>query len=424
MNNRFLQFGALLAASAFILGSCKDKDPIDKDNGYGNKTGEFQIAFAVGSDGNATTYVQGKDDLTTGEINFNSYGFEMPSTRTARFYSSSDGAIVYNLDYGGGMIYRFEYKGGQNYTQTHQTNVFVTMGTNNPRWTKIDDNYALLHNASATVNYTDTTNTIFKDRSSKININLVNLSNLAIERNVSYELVLDGEYTADNYAITRIDAPVVANGKVYYGLTMNKYLPAFDSTVTGFINTATLVLDFPSLQNPTIIKTNLAKGATNGYRTPNAHLTESGDIYQASDDGKQTTFLKISNGAYDASYKLDFSQLIGRPTATNGWFYAGNGIAYVPYLKADLGPKSSANWGLARVDFTSKTVVDLEVPANLWLQQYQYSVVKNGIFYIALSPVGGEGNIYMFDVNATAPNAYTLGAKITTGADAFYIGIF
>jgi hypothetical protein len=425
MTNQISKISSIITLSALLFASCKDKEDIKKDETqYGNKTGEFQIAFAVGSDGNSTTYVQGKDDISSGEINFNQYGFEVPSTRTARFYASTDGSVVYNLDYGGGMIYRFAYNGGQNYQQTHQTNVYVTMGTNNPRWTKIDDNYALIHNASAEIKYTDTTNTIFKERTSKITINLVNLKSLDIEKNVNYEFVLDGEYTNNNYAITRIDAPVVANGKVYYGLTMNKYLPQFDSTVSGFINTATLVLDYPSLENPTIIKTNIAKGATNGYRTPNAHVTESGDIYQVSDDGKQTTFLKITNGQYDESYSFDFSAAIGRKTSTNGWFYAGNGIGYIPYLKADLGGKATANWGLARVDLNSKSVVDLEVPANLWLQQYQYSVVRDGIFYIALSPVGGEGHIYMFDVKSTAPNAYTLGAKISTGADAFYIGIF
>lgn len=422
--NKFFKFSLLVAASATVLASCKDKEE-GNNNGYeGDKTGEFQVAFAVGSDGNSTTYVQGLKDISTGEISFSNYGFEVPSTRTARFYSSSDGSVVYNLDYGGGMIYRFAYNGGQDYTQTHQTNVNVTMGTNNPRWTKINDDYALVHNASAVVNYTDSTGTTFKDRTSKVTLNLVKLSNMSIEKNVTHEFLLPAEYQANNYAITRIDCPVVSNGKAYYGLTMNQYDPATQETKSVFIKTATLVVDYPSLENPTIISTEVAKGATNGYRTPNAHTFENGYIYQASDDGKQTTFLRLKDGAYDNNFKLDFSAAIGRQTSTNGWFYAGNGIAYVPYLKADLGGKATANWGLARVDFNNNTIVDLQVPQNLWLQQYQYSVVKDGKFYIALSPVGGEGHIYIWDVNSSAPNAFTKGAKITTGADAFYIGIF
>lgn len=423
--NKFFKFGMIVAASATLLASCKkDKETGEENGNSGDKTGEFQVAFAVGSDGNSTTYVQGLKDISTGEISFNNYGFEVPSTRTARFYSSTDGSVVYNLDYGGGMIYRFKYNGGQDYTQTSQTNVNVTMGTNNPRWTKINDQYALMHNASAVINYTDTAGTIFKDRTSKVTLNLVKLSDMSIEKNVTHEFLLPAEYQAKNYAITRIDCPVVANGKAYYGLTMNQYDPTTQQTKTEFIKTATLVVDFPSLANPTVIATDIAKGATNGYRTPNAHAFENGYIYQAADDGKQTTFLRMKDGAYDANYTLDFSAAIGRQTSTNGWFYAGNGIAYVPYLKADLGGKATANWGLARVDFNNNSVVNLEVPANLWLQQYQNSVVKEGKFYIALSPVGAEGNIYIWDVNSSSPNAFTKGAKITTGADAFYIGIF
>jgi len=45
---------------------------------------------------------------------------------------------------------------------------------------------------------------------------------------------------------------------------------------------ATLVVDYPALTNPKIIRTkvNGAKGDTNGYRTPTAYVDEKGDIYQ------------------------------------------------------------------------------------------------------------------------------------------------
>ena len=70
------------------------------------------------------------------------------------------------------------------------------------------------------------------------------------------------------------------------------------------------------------------------------------------------------------------------------------------------------------------SAVDLNVPDNLWLQQYQSAVVKDGKFYIALSPVGRNGNIYMFDVNSTSKEGQ-LGATLTdTGADQYYIGIY
>lgn len=426
MKKRFNRIGAVLLAITIVMGasSCKkDNDTSIDDKFDGDKTGEFHLAFAVGSDSESATYVQGVSDLTSGSISFNNFGFQMPSTRTARFYSSNDGAYVYNLDYGGGSIYRYKYNSKQDYTKTHQTDVSVAMGTANPRWTKINDDYALLHNVVSTNYYTDVANTIFKERLTKAILTVVDLSDVSIVENTEFNIPLSPAMIAANYFVSRIDAPIVQNGKAYYGVALSKYDPITNTSAANYINTVTLVVDFPSLANPKIIETTLAKGATNGYRTPNAHIDEAGDIYVISDDGSQSTFLKIKDGVYQ-NYTFDFSAAIGRETSTQGWFYAGGGIAYVPYLKADLGAKSSANWGVARVDLYNKTVVDLEVPASLWLQQYQYSVVKDGKFYMALSPVGGAGHIYIFDVKSASTKGYTLGASITSGADAYYIGIF
>ncbi len=424
MNYSKLRNWLLAVSVAFAFTSCSKDDNNDNGTDYaGDKTGEFHVAFAVGSDSQSATYVQGVTDLSTGSISFNNYGFQLPSTRTARFYASNDGAYVYNLDYGGGRIYRYQYNSGQNYTLTNQSDISVVMGTNNPRWTKVNDDYALLHHVVSTNYYKDEAGTIFDKRLTKAILAVINLSNVGIAQSTEFNIPLSDEMIAANYFVSRIDAPVVQNGKAYYGVALSQYNPATDASASNYINTVTLVVDFPSLANPQVIETTLAEGATNGYRTPNAHIDENNDIYVISDDGSQTTFLKIKNGVYD-SYSLDFSAAIGRPTSTQGWFYAGGGIAYVPYLKADLGAKSSANWGVARVDLYNKTVVDLNVPADLWLQQYQYSVVKDGKFYMALSPVGGQGNIYIFDVKSTNSSAYTLGATITTGADAYYIGIF
>jgi len=416
-------FGTLSLVSVALLSlpSCKqDNDKKDEEPG---KSGDFHVAFAVGSDSESSTYVQGLSDLSTGNISFEGFGFELPSTRTARFFASTDGKHVYNLDYGGGLIYRFDYKGGQDYTQTHMTDVSVVMGTANPRWTKVNDQYALIHNVIPENHYADEAGTIFEKRTTKTVLAVVDMSNMGIITNKVFEMPMPAGMTEDNYFVSRIDAPVVLGGKAYYGVAYSQYNPAEDKSTTNYTNTMTLVVDFPSLENPKVITTDLAKGATNGYRTPNAHVDENNDIYLISDNGKNTTFLQIRDGNY-TSYKFDFSAAIGRQTATQGWFYVGNGIGYVPYLKADLGGKADAFWGVARVDLKSKTVVDLNVPSNLWLQQYQYSVVKDGIFYMALSPVGGEGHIYKFDINSTSPNGFEKGASIKTGADAYYIGIF
>lgn len=417
----FIGSASLLAVSMLSFQSCKpEKEKEPEETG---KTGDFHVAFAVGSDSESSTYVQGLNDLSSGNISFEGFGFELPSTRTARFFANSTGSTVYNLDYGGGLIYRFDYKSGQDYTQTHMTDVSVVMGTANPRWTMVNDDYALLHNVIAKNYYADEAGTEFESRQTTTILAVVDMSNMSIVTNKEFMMPMPADMIADNYFVSRIDAPVVVGGKAYYGVAYNKYNPAEDKSTADYTKTMTLVVDFPSLENPKLISTELAKGATNGYRTPNAHIDENNNVYVISDNGKNTTFLQIKDGAY-TSYKFDFSAAIGRQTSTQGWFYAGNGIGYVPYLKADLGAKADAFWGVARVDLNSKTVVDLAVPENLWLQQYQYSVVKDGIFYMALAPVGGEGHIYRFDITSTSPTGFEKGASIETGADAYYIGIF
>jgi len=75
------------------------------------------------------------------------------------------------------------------------------------------------------------------------------------------------------------------------------------------------------------------------------------------------------------------------------------------------------------MDLVNNTVVDLNVPDGLWLTQWQTSVVRDGKFYVALSPVGAPGHIYIFDVNSTSPDA-TLGAATVAGADQYFIGIY
>jgi hypothetical protein len=407
-----------------ITGCKKNK----KEDPEVSAEGQFHIALAVGSGSRSKTYVQSLNDLSTGNISYTGYGFEVPSTRTARIYTSSDAKSLYNLDYGGGQVYKYSAEGGQNYTQVSQTNVQYAIGTANPRWTKVNDQHALLHHV------TPTTKILSNDsltKEVKVRLVSVELNNLTMGSVEEFTAPVDSaEYKTGNY-ISRIDAPVVVNGKAYYGVAKSKVSLSGqeETTITAeYTNATTLVVDYPTLRNPKLITTSNggAKGATNGYRTPNAHVDERGDIYQATTTSAKnfkTHFLRISNGEYD-DYSFDFSAAIGHNTITNGWFYVGNGIAYVPYANSEIGESGDPVWGLARVDLYNKSVVKLNMPENLWLQQYQHSVVKDGKFYIAIAPLGGEGHIYIFDINSTDPNAYTKGASLQTGADAYYIGIF
>ncbi|WP_111447004.1 hypothetical protein [Breznakibacter xylanolyticus] len=421
-----MQLKGFLLMMSLAMGAVACSDDDANDNASSAEGKQFHVALAVGSDSQSQTYVQSLTDLTTGDVSFNGYGFEVPSTRTARIYASNDGGSLYNLDYGGGRIYKYTAGGGQVYTKVEETNVQYAVGSVHPRWTKINEEYALLHNIVTENLYDDNGNYLrTKATAYLVSIKLADMSMGSVEQ---FEVPYDAtEAAAGNY-VMRIDAPVVANGKAYYGLAKRRYNASTGAAVSAtYTNTQTLVVDFPSLANPTLISTSIAKGATNGYRTPASHVDEQGDIYQiltVPNKSYETSILRIRNGAYDESFNFNLSKLLGENTISNGWFYVGNGIGYVPYANSDKGALADPVWSVARVDLKKGTAVKLNLLEGLWLQQYQYSVAQDGKFYMAIAPKGEAGHIYVFDVTSESPDGFTKGAAIQTGADAYYIGIF
>ena len=423
MHNKLKSIAALLLSGAMLFTtSCKEDETVDpgKEEAPG-----YSIAMAVGSGSSSTTYVQSQEDFEAGKIiSFENYGFEVPSTRTARIFTSSDGTSLYDLDYGGGRVYKFDSYGGENYQQVSETNVEYAIGTTHPRWTQLNDDYAMLHYV-ATENVEDSLGNVSKSVTARVMS--ISLQDLDIQNIMEFEMPSTGE--SGNDYVGRIDAPVVVGDKVYYGLSRSGFDPLDpDERVTATnTNVETLVLDYPKLTNPKIISTTAggAKGATNGYRTPVCHVDENDDVYQivttlSEDDN--TFILKISNGDYDDSYSFDLSTALGQDVRAYGWFYVGNGIGYVPY--ANLAIEGDGNYSVARVDVYNKTAIEMNVPENLWLRQYQSGAVIDGKFHMALAPLGEEGNVYIFDPESTSADGFTLGAKLKTGADAYYIGIY
>ena len=434
MKTKFLQCKAVFTAAAVALtalASCsKDNNPepplpvVEKD---------FQLAFASGSGSISGTYLQGLSNLSTGEITFSGKGYSMTSSRTARVFVSTDGSTIYSLNYTEGTIDKLTYNGGDNYTKITTLDASIPLGNKTIRFTKLDDEVGSVHYIAATAVYENETE--YQKHKMTASIGILDLETMQLKPgfNKDIDVVIDAALAAQGYFISRIDAPVVSGGKLYYGAAVSKFNAATgknDATDRAF----TLVLDYPSLTNATAIETTKVKGSTNGYRTPTQHKDEAGDILQMVSGSNETHIVKIRNGQYDTSFDYNLSALLGKGTSSNGWFYAGNGIGYIPYedlskeqIQTGVNPQGepsySAAWGLARMDLNNNTVVDLNVPEKLWLTQYQTSVIRDGIFYISLSPVGGVGNIYMFNIASTNPNA-TLGAKITSGADQYYIGIY
>lgn len=433
---------ALIAGLAFSVTSC-DKDDNDLNQGESDNKGDniettssrkfFNVVVGIDVENSGSTYSAAYSSLSSADtyISFNNWGFIVPSVRTARVYASNAGDYLYNLSYGGGTISKYSVSGGETYGEIKTLDISLAMGTKNPRWTKLNEKYASLHNVATEHIYSDAEKTQYSYTNAQAILTAVDLESFSIILDASETggSVLDFPRTQEdidnNLHAWRIDAPVVTGGKAFYGVNKRSY----DVNTATNISTSdyfctTLVVDYPSLSNPQMITSSVAKGSTQGYRTPVMHVDSKNDIYQIT--AAPSHILKITNGDYDNAYDFDLSAALSMNAGALGWFYVGDGIGYVPFYDIDRGSGSDvAAWGVARIDVYNKTAVKLNLPENLWLYQYQNGVVEDGIFYMAIAPLGGEGNIYMFDVTSDSPDAFTLGARIKTiDTSSAYLGVF
>lgn len=435
----FGKIGRVLAVGILAISvvSCeKDDDTKNDDN---DRTDQyFNVVYSGSSVGGTATWAQA---LTTEEISdpnevitFIGVGYEIPSTRTARVYASEDGRSLYNLDYGGAELSKFDVFGRQDYRMVSERNMYYAIGTTHPRWTKFSEENALIHTVTPAVRIYK------KDEDGKLIIPNeylytesgarlveIELSDMSFDDVQGFTFPRSEEDKEKGLHIGRIDAPVVLNGKAYYGLFKSKYDPDENKNIpTGPYQSTTLVVDYPSLANPTTISSEVAQGSTQGYRIPVSYAIDN-SIYQITD--APSHILKITNGAYDNSYVFNLSEALGFDVGADGWFYVDNGIGYVVYFDAKIGSSSKLMaWGVARVDILNKTAIDMNVPDNLSLGQLQFAKVgADGKLYMALTPIGGNGtpgNIYIFDPTIADKDGFTKGAKLTSGAGGSYIGVF
>lgn len=434
-----LKFILMFSFIAIATTSCEKDDDTDIFENRSRSDFYFNVVISTSTEGNTETYVQSLQDSVISEdtynINFSGFGFEVPSTRTARVYASNNGTILYNLNYGGGTIYKYDvYDGGEYYKEVAETGVTQKVGTEYPRWTKINDATALIHNVKTenVYNFGNGADTVaaYDYTSAKASLVDVDLSNLSLGADITFEIPTNQEDKDNKFYISRIDAPAISGGKAYYGVTKSKRDPenpteSLSSSKFTYKSTS-LVVDYPSLKNPKIITSEVGVGANYGYRIPVAHTDENGDIYQMTSINSK--MLKISSGEYDNTYDFDLATALGMTTegvGARGWFYAGNGIGYVPFYDISKGSNDEAKaWGIARVDLKNQTAIKMNVIGDLYLFQYQYAKVVDGKVYMALAPVGTDGNIYIFDSSIATADGFEIGAKLKSGAGISYIGVF
>lgn len=444
MKKRFLNFLAFgLFATAVMFTSCdSDDDPVVNSDPEPNTERWLTVAGALmgtdPGDGNGGTmvYAVNYENARNPDYSINVYdnGFPVKSNRTARLQSSEDGNTLFNIAYtgdNGGEFSRYKVNGAASFTQEDvSVNISQYAGTS-PRWVKLFDGdktgVAVNVAGIAANNATDATVPFAYYRGTATVLTL-DLQDVLISGYKQYQIPLTTEEEALGHCIFRLDAPALnkAGNKLIIGTWMRKYNPATGATESSFtrLGTKSVVVDYPSLENPRVITSAVGHGDCSGYRSFNTFLADDGNVYQATQresDGIGSYILKINqNNEYDDSYEFSLDKALGVSNVyVDCWRYAGNGKAFVLYTH-----DASSQGYVAYVDLTAKTAVKVDgIPydADLDFGQYQGILVNGDEVYIAVTPTGKDGNIYILN---SKTGAVTKGAKLVNKAGNHYIGIF
>lgn len=432
----FLRCTAVI--SAFTVTSCdksenSNVDPVTNQDRWITVAGALMGTTAGDGNGGTVVYSVSKEDARNPNVSISVYdkGFPVKSTRTARLQSSEDGNTLFNIAYNGdngGEFARYKVGGAGSFTQEDVTVNISQYATTTPRWSKLydGDKTGIALNVANIVanNATDKTKPFQNYRGTATVLSL-DLQKVLINGYKQYQIPLSAEEELKGHCIFRLDAPILnkAQNKLILGTWMRKYNPATGLTESAFgrLGSKSVVVDYPSLENPKIITSTIGFGDNSGYRSPNGFVAEDGNIYQATQrDSKGSHILRINqNNEYDDSYVFSLDAALGvKGVYVDSWKYAGNGIAYVLYTH-----EGTTQGYIARVDLNVKTATkeNIEYDANLNFGQYQGILVSGDEVFVAVTPVGKDGNIYIFNKRT---GAVTKGAKLVNKAGNHYIGIF
>ncbi|MBS7254164.1 hypothetical protein [Flavobacterium branchiicola] len=433
--------GLLLSALALTT-SCSSDD--NKNTEPVNPVTEGRWITVAGAlmqtnpgDGNGGTrvFAVSKENAINPNFSVNVYeqGVPVQSSRTARLQSSVDGTTLFNITYtgaNGGEFMTYKVNGGNNFVESQaKVNISQYAGLS-PRWVKLFDG----DKTGVAVNVTTPIVNTNEDKSYKNTRGIATVLSLDMQQTLisafkQFEIPLTPEEEAQGHHIFRLDAPTLnkAGNKLIIGTWMRKTNPASpkdnEASFTR-LGSKSLVVDYPALTNPQIITSTVGFGDTSGYRSFNSFVATDGNIYQATqrDTQKGSYILKINqSNQYDNSYVFSLDTALGiKGSYIDAWRYVGNGIAYAVYTYEGANDQGF----LARLDLNARTAQKVEgitYDADLNFGQYQGFVVDGNNFYIAVTPVGKDGNIYVIDIPT---GAVTKGAKLINKPGNHYIGVF
>lgn len=446
-------FSAAVVALA-LAGCSKDNGP---DTGQpGDADRWLTISGAImeddPGDGNGGTMVYSvtPEDAKNPEVSINVFddGMHVKSQRTARLQASADGNFLYNIQYtgdDGGIFNKYTVHGGKDFRPNGPEVATADYVSSSPRWLKVREGVGIAVRGTANdTEYTGELPTItYRYTSTKIDAIILDLNDPKITKTNSFELRLPEEEEAAGYHIWRIDMPIVskAGDKVYIGAGVRKLnttsytigddgVPTFNRDNSSPQSWAkTIVLDYPSLENPEVITSSQTRGSTNGYRSTMQYVGDDGHVYQATTgegiEGGGSKILRISANTndYDQSYVFSLDQALGvTGSYIEAWKYAGDGIGFVVYSLVNNEGDRIGGY-IARIDLTNNTATKYTIPneQNLKFNQIQSIGIEGDDVYIAVAPVGQDGNIYVFD---TQSGEMSVGAKLVNKTGNQYIGIY
>lgn len=428
-------FSAL--AGTMLFTSCSDDD----SNGGGTEqSGDRWITVAgalmqdAPGDGNGGTkiYAVNVDNAKDENYSINVYqnGEPVLSNRTARLQASEDGNTVFNIAYtgdNGGTFSKYIVNGGRSFVQTgSQVDISDYAGTS-PRWAKLFDGDRTGVAVNVTLPQVTQIEGIYGYTRGTATVLSLDLQNPRITKVKQFEIPLTPEEEALGHHLFRLDSPILnaTGNKLIIGMWMRKTNPLTGGNESGFerIGSKSLVVDYPSLENPQVITSTVGFGDTTGYRSFNGYVAHDNNIYQATQrDPNGSHILKINqSNQYDNSYVFSLDAALGVQNAyIDSWRYAGNGKAIIAYTHDGANDQGY----LALVDLNAKTAVKVEgIPYQVGLDfgQYQGFVVRGDEVFVAVTPVGVDGNIYVINKNT---GVAVKGAKLVNESGNHYIGVF
>jgi len=452
MKQTILNYKALALILTFgLLTACSEDDPVDPIDPNPTPVEDSRWITIAGAkmgedpgDGNGGTliYAVTSEDAKDPSVSINPFenGFVAPSNRTARLQASEDGSTIFNISYAGdtgGIYTKYTVEGGQTFTQTGtEVSISEYVGTA-PRWIKLFDGdqtgsavYVSTEHQIDDKGTESVEDDVYVRTSATIGVVTLDLVNSSIKNFQTYEVPLSDEEEANGYYISRIDMPTLntAGDKLYIGARLSKVDPATVESDSNYevLGSKTIVVDYPSLLNATVITSTIGHGDTNGYRSINA-FEYNGSVYQANqNDPEGSHILRIgADNQYDDSYDFNLDDALGVTGAyVLAWRPAANGKAVLAY-RHDGSQEGLAGRGesyFALVDLNAKTAIKIEeIPydVNMEMFQYQgYAVDGNEIYFTAAS-VGQNGNIYVVD---TETGVLTKGAELINAEGSHFIG--